>query len=134
MLRGAVSAFRIRAVQDHLDACGTASAAFDIGGCSEIIERGVTGEVAPAGDATALGNSRAIAAISKSIISSGVPLVASHAYTIVSTSVVSGTQYITLRNPWGNDGAGSDADTSDGLVTMTFAQFQSNFSSGSIQV
>lgn len=52
------------------------------------------------------------------------PLIMSHMYTVarvlrdpsgVVTSIV-------LRNPWGIDGAGSDGDTSDGLVTVTPAQ------------
>jgi hypothetical protein len=83
---------------------------------------------------TALAGGKAVAAITNSNVAASVPVVASHAYTVVSTSVVSGTQYVTLRNPWGIDGAGSDSNPLDGLVTLTFAQFQSGFSSGSIQI
>jgi hypothetical protein len=34
---------------------------------------------------------------------------------------------ITLRNPWGYDGAGSDSNTSDGYVTATASQFYGYF-------
>jgi hypothetical protein len=34
---------------------------------------------------------------------------------------------ITLRNPWGNDGAGNDGNTADGYVTVTGEQFRQNF-------
>ena len=68
---------------------------------------------------TALANNKAIAAITNANVAASVPVIASHAYTVVSTSVAAGTQYITVRNPWGVDGAGSDADPLDGLVTIT---------------
>jgi hypothetical protein len=53
-----------------------------------------------------------------------VPLVAGHMYTIASVQKNSAGQVvsITLRNPWGVDGAGNDGNTSDGLVTLTPAQ------------
>jgi hypothetical protein len=31
--------------------------------------------------------------------------------------------FITLRNPWGFDGAGNDANPSDGYVTITADEF-----------
>jgi hypothetical protein len=84
---------------------------------------------------TALANHKAVAAETATTITSGTPLIGSHAYTIAATSVdANGTQYLTVRNPWGDDGMGSDVDPPDGLVTLTLAQFQSNFSIGSIQV
>jgi hypothetical protein len=49
------------------------------------------------------------------------PLHMSHAYTVYSfqrnsSGVITG---VVLRNPWGYDGAGSDSNTSDGLVTVS---------------
>jgi hypothetical protein len=34
-----------------------------------------------------------------------------------------------LHNPWGVDGAGNDSNPGDGIVTLTFAQIQANFTS-----
>jgi len=82
---------------------------------------------------TALAGNKAVAAITNSTITNGAPIIGSHAYTVVATSIENGIQYLTVRNPWGYDGAGSDANTSDGLVKITLAQFQSCFSAGSIQ-
>jgi hypothetical protein len=81
---------------------------------------------------TALTNNKAIAAITNGTVKSDVPVIGSHAYTLVTTSVESGVQYITLRNPWGFDGTGDDGNTSDGMVKITFADFQSNFAAGSV--
>ena len=53
------------------------------------------------------------------------PLVLGHAYTVVSfTRDAAGTiTTITVRNPWGIDGASSsDSNPWDGLVTLTVAQ------------
>lgn len=54
----------------------------------------------------------------------GDPLVLGHAYTVMSVNRNSAgvVTSIVLRNPWGRDGAGSDANTEDGLVTVTPAQ------------
>ena len=57
-------------------------------------------------------------------IASGAPLVNSHMYTVMyvtrnSSGVVTS---ITLRNPWGVDGAGNDSNPYDGLVTVTPGQ------------
>jgi len=84
--------------------------------------------------ATAVNAGKAVAAITVSSMPSGIPIIGSHAYSVVATSVVSGVQYVTVRNPWGFDGAGSDSNTSDGLVTITMAQFNQAFTAGSIQV
>jgi hypothetical protein len=48
-------------------------------------------------------------------------LIMGHQYTVISVTrnargVVT---RITLRNPWGYDGAGNDGNTNDGLVTIT---------------
>jgi hypothetical protein len=83
---------------------------------------------------TALANHKAVAAVTNGSIPAGIPIIASHAYSVVSTSVVGGVDYITVRNPWGVDGAGNDSNTQDGLVTITLAQFGQAFTSGSIEV
>jgi len=69
-----------------------------------------------------------VAVVSNSSVDSSIPIIGSHAYTVAATFVNAGTQYITVRNPWGYDGAGSDGNPSDGLVTITLAQFQSALS------
>jgi hypothetical protein len=51
----------------------------------------------------------------------GAPLITGHAYTVMSfvrnvSGLITG---ITLRNPWGRDGAGHDTNPNDGLVTVT---------------
>jgi hypothetical protein len=55
-------------------------------------------------------------------IPQGTPLLSYHAYTIEKiTEAAFGSGTITLRNPWGMDGAGSDGKD-DGLVTITAEQ------------
>jgi len=61
-------------------------------------------------------------------VNAGAPLIASHTYTV--TSVNNG--YLTLRNPWGYDGAGNDSNTSDSFVTLSASQLLSNMQAGSI--
>jgi hypothetical protein len=58
---------------------------------------------------------------------SSIPLVMMHMYTVMSvvrnsSGTVTG---VVLRNPWGVDGAGNDANRNDGLVTLTGAQLLS---------
>ncbi|MBM4002889.1 MAG: hypothetical protein FJ295_06305 [Planctomycetes bacterium] len=51
------------------------------------------------------------------------PLVMGHMYSVSSVNVVKGqVTSIVLRNPWGIDGAGKDANIYDGLVTVTPVQ------------
>lgn len=54
----------------------------------------------------------------------GVPLIMKHMYTVMSIirNSAGAVSQIVLRNPWGYDGAGSDSNTSDGLVTVTPSQ------------
>lgn len=54
-------------------------------------------------------------------IAPGAPLVNVHMYTVVSFTCNSAGQitHVTLRNPWGYDGAGSDSNPNDGLVTVS---------------
>ena len=52
--------------------------------------------------------------------SSGVPLIGNHVYTVMYVTCNLGVvTSITLRNPWGVDGAGHDSNPYDGLVTVT---------------
>ena len=53
----------------------------------------------------------------------GAPLVKNHEYMVVGVNKsANGTvTSVVLRNPWGYDGKGNDADTSDGLVTISAA-------------
>lgn len=77
----------------------------------------------------ALNNGRAVAACTLASVS-GAPVIGSHCYSVIGAyRDASGTLQLQLRNPWGIDGAGSDANTSDGLVTITYSQFAANFSS-----
>jgi Ca2+-binding RTX toxin-like protein len=56
------------------------------------------------------------------------PLVGPHSYSVeqvnyqTTSSGVKTPVSVVLRNPWGYDGAGNDADTKDGLVTVTGEQ------------
>ncbi len=54
----------------------------------------------------------------------GAPLIGGHAYSVVSvTTDANGVPTaLVLRNPWGIDGAGHDANTNDGYVTITATQ------------
>jgi len=52
----------------------------------------------------------------------GAPVVGSHAYQVVSVDTdANGNRTVTLRNPWGVDGAGNDGKN-DGYVTLTSVQ------------
>jgi hypothetical protein len=65
----------------------------------------------------------------------GAPLIGDHTYTVTAAwEDSSGTEWVTLRNPWGFDGAGSDSNPGDGLVTMTISQLQMNLQAGTVQV
>jgi Ca2+-binding RTX toxin-like protein len=67
----------------------------------------------------------------------GAPAVRWHVYSVESVQMktvnipflgnVQVPDTITLRNPWGVDGAGNDGNTSDGYVTCTAAQFYGYF-------
>jgi hypothetical protein len=69
--------------------------------------------------------------------SNGCPCVENHAYTVDHVNYrsfylpyigwITTPVSITLRNPWGFDGAGSDSNTSDGYVTATADQFFNYF-------
>jgi hypothetical protein len=77
----------------------------------------------------ALSTNHAIAAGTRSTVSAGSPLVGSHAYSVVGAyRDAGGTLRITLRNPWGVDGAGNDGNAGDGLVTVDYTTFVASFS------
>jgi hypothetical protein len=56
-------------------------------------------------------------------VADGAPLIAGHAYTVQSVNVDEHGHMtsVTLRNPWGVDGAGNDGHN-DGYVTVTAQQ------------
>jgi hypothetical protein len=53
---------------------------------------------------------------------SATELVTTHVYTVVGYSVINGTQWLTLRNPWGIDGPMGDG-SNDGYITITFSTY-----------
>lgn len=57
-------------------------------------------------------------------VGSGVPVIGYHMYMVagVTKNAAGVVTSITVRNPWGVDGAGKDANPNDGLVTLTPAQ------------
>ena len=61
-------------------------------------------------------------------VASGAPLIGYHAYTVVSVNVDGNGNpvSVTLRNPWGIDGAGNDGNN-DAYVTITAAQAHASF-------
>ena len=63
-------------------------------------------------------------------VPAGVPLVASHAYSVESITLdASGVAIsVTFRNPWGKDGGGSSDGANDGLVTLRRDQIGQAFS------
>ncbi len=65
--------------------------------------------------------------VTASTSSSATSLIANHAYSVYSVSTdSSGALWITLRNPWGFDGTGSDSNPNDGLVTISLATLKAN--------
>jgi hypothetical protein len=71
---------------------------------------------------------KVVSSVTPTSIAAGAPIFGSHAYAITSVSFTGGTLLITMRNPWGFDGAGNDGNASDGLVTLTELQLRANFS------
>jgi hypothetical protein len=77
--------------------------------------------------ASSLAAGNAVTAATLTSEPSGSPMVSNHAYNIHSVTNVNGTWYVTVYNPWGWDGTSWDANTYDGLLTVTASQFQSWF-------
>ena len=81
--------------------------------------------------AKALADGKAVSIITTPTASG--PAIASHAYSIFNAFTDSkGTMWVTIKNPWGYDGVKWDDNPNDGLLTITMAQLQANFSMGSI--
>jgi hypothetical protein len=57
-------------------------------------------------------------------------LVGDHAYSVVSVYQSNGTMYFVVRNPWGF--SGDSLENSQGIATLTYAQFCANFEAGCI--
>jgi hypothetical protein len=57
------------------------------------------------------------------------PIVGGHAYQVKAVEGTGDSAIVTVYNPWGTDGRGTDDNPSDGLVRLTMAQFQACFSS-----
>jgi titin len=76
---------------------------------------------------TQLAAGHAIAASTNSSIASNVPIVESHVYSIIGAYMSNGTLMIQMRNPWGVDGFNDDSNPNDGLVTISYSTFTTNF-------
>jgi hypothetical protein len=57
-------------------------------------------------------------------------LVGDHAYSLMSVYESDGTMYFVVRNPWGF--SGDSLENSQGIATLTYAQFSANFTAGCI--
>ena len=57
------------------------------------------------------------------------PIFGGHAYEVKAIQGTGDAAIVTVYNPWGYDGRGSDDNPSDGLIRLTMAQFQTCFSS-----
>jgi hypothetical protein len=77
---------------------------------------------------TALANNKSVSAQSQATVSSSA-ICKSHVYSVVDAFTdASGNKFVTVRNPWGNDGmTGSDNNYNDALITLSLADFQKNF-------
>ncbi len=76
---------------------------------------------------TALAAGKAVALMSLNTIPGGVPIIANHAYSVMSITQVGSGFNIVLRNPWGFDGAGFDSNPLDGIITLTGDQLKQAF-------
>jgi hypothetical protein len=76
---------------------------------------------------TALAADRPVVACTQAVAADA-PVIGYHCYTVVGAyQDVSGTVYVQLRNPWGIDGAGNDGNPNDGLQTLSYNTFASNY-------
>jgi hypothetical protein len=65
----------------------------------------------------------------------GAPFIARHTYSVLNVAKDgAGTVQVTLRNPWGLDGASYDDNSFDGLLTIPYSLLKANSASGSILV
>ena len=72
-----------------------------------------------------LDSGKAVTVSTNSAITSGARVIAGHAYHVIAVDLAAGT--ITLRNPWGFDGVGTDGNPLDGYVTVHASQVANNF-------
>jgi hypothetical protein len=56
------------------------------------------------------------------------PIIGGHAYEIKAIQGSGDSAIVTVYNPWGYDGRGSDDNYNDGLIRITMAQLQASFS------
>lgn len=98
---------------------GVASSGLSVGTNQQTFFNTVSSKLA-AGKAVTLGTG-----------SSAPNLVGGHAYTVMSASMdASGNSWYVVRNPWGFAGTGSEG--AGGLVTLSYAQMQANFTLGGV--
>jgi hypothetical protein len=63
------------------------------------------------------------------------PIVGSHAYEVQAVEKNSiGAWFVTVYNPWGIDGGGSDSNTGDGLIKLSADQFWACFSTVTVSL
>lgn len=62
------------------------------------------------------------------------PIVGAHAYAVKSVFTSDGQEYVTVYNPWGNDGRTWDGNYADGLLTLSIDQVQQYFSAVVVSV
>ncbi|QOV90728.1 C2 family cysteine protease [Humisphaera borealis] len=86
---------------------------------------GTSGTNVLASIASQMNQGRAVVASSINALPNGLPYVNQHLYVVNSVDTAGGT--ITVRNPWGYDGAGNDANPQDGYYTFTASQFFTYF-------
>jgi len=102
--------------------------------CTDLTGLGTT-SLAAAGSAssvyaflqTQLADGKAVTAASTSTCQG--PIVASHAYSILSVQMIGNTMTVTVYNPWGFDGSSTpfDSNPNDGQLVLSIAQFQQYF-------
>lgn len=54
-------------------------------------------------------------------------IVGNHVYAVIDVEYVGADTWITVYNPWGFDGRGSDDNTADGVLRLTLGQIQDSF-------
>ncbi len=82
-----------------------------------------------------LGANLAVDVLTSNTIGGGAPLVPSHTYSVLGASQdVSGNVWVTIRNPWGNDGFNVDSNPNDGILTISYATLTANSFYGSCMI
>lgn len=81
---------------------------------------------------TALNAGKTVTVATNSAIIGGSSLIGNHAYSLIGASITQGVATFLIRNPWGVDGIGHDANPNDGLVTLTATDMLNNIVWGSM--